>query len=119
MKYNIEILLGDFNAKVGREDTFKPRIGNESLHEISNGNGVRVVNNATYKYLTVTKTMFPHRNINKFTWRSPDGETHNQIDHILYIGDGIQVYLMSDCSGQHIVILINIRWWQTLGRDWQ
>jgi len=35
--------LLDFNAKVGREDTFKPTIRNESLHEISNNNGVKVI----------------------------------------------------------------------------
>jgi hypothetical protein len=40
----MKILLGDFNAKVGRKDIFKPTIGNESLHKISNDNGVRVVN---------------------------------------------------------------------------
>jgi hypothetical protein len=40
----MNILLGDLNAKVGREDNFKLIIGNESLHEISNDNGVRVVN---------------------------------------------------------------------------
>jgi hypothetical protein len=40
----MKILLGDFNAKVGKEDIFKPTIGNESLHETSNDNGVRVVN---------------------------------------------------------------------------
>jgi hypothetical protein len=34
----MQILLGDFNEKVGREDIFKPTIGNESLHEISNDN---------------------------------------------------------------------------------
>jgi hypothetical protein len=32
------MLLGDFNAKVGREDIFKPTIGNGSLHEIINDN---------------------------------------------------------------------------------
>jgi hypothetical protein len=45
----MKILLGDFNAKVGREDIFKPTIRNESLHEISNDNGIRVVNFATSK----------------------------------------------------------------------
>jgi hypothetical protein len=46
------ILLGDFNMKVGRENISKPTIGNESLHEINNDNGVRVVNFATSKNLT-------------------------------------------------------------------
>jgi hypothetical protein len=39
-RYDMKILLGDLNAKVGREDIFKPTIGNESSHEISNDNGV-------------------------------------------------------------------------------
>jgi hypothetical protein len=84
-KYPTKILLGDSNAKVGREDIFKLTVGNESLHEISNDNGVRVVNFTTSKNLIVksTSTMFPHRNIHKHTWTSPDGNTHNQIDHIL------------------------------------
>jgi hypothetical protein len=34
-KHPMKILLGDFNAKDGREDIFKPTIWNESLHEIS------------------------------------------------------------------------------------
>jgi hypothetical protein len=38
LKYHMKILLGDFNAKVGKEDIFKPTIGNENLHEISNDN---------------------------------------------------------------------------------
>jgi hypothetical protein len=45
-------------AKVGREDIFKPTIGNESSHEISNDNGVRVVNFATSKNLVVKGTVF-------------------------------------------------------------
>jgi hypothetical protein len=48
-------LLGDYNAKVGRQDSFKPTIGNESLHEISNDNGVRLVNYATSKNLKSKK----------------------------------------------------------------
>jgi hypothetical protein len=76
----MKILLLDFNANVGRENIFKPTIGNESSHEISNDNGVRVVNFATSKNLDFKSTMFPHRSIHKYTWTSPDGKTHKQID---------------------------------------
>jgi hypothetical protein len=77
------MMLGDFNAKVGREDIFKATTGNESLHEISNDNGVRVVNFATSTHLSVKSTMCLRHNIHKFTWTCPDGKTHNQTDHIL------------------------------------
>jgi hypothetical protein len=39
-KYLIQILLRDFSAIIGREDTFKPTIRNESLNEINDDNGV-------------------------------------------------------------------------------
>jgi len=74
-KYHMKILLGDFNAKVRREVIFKPTIGQKSLHQDSNDNGVRIVNFATSKNLVVKSTMFPHRNIHKYTWTSPDGKT--------------------------------------------
>jgi endonuclease/exonuclease/phosphatase family metal-dependent hydrolase len=82
-KYHMKILLGDFNAKLGREDTFKPTTGNESLHQDSNDDGVTVVNFATSKNLVLKSMLFPHRNIHKYTWTCPDGKSHNQIDHVL------------------------------------
>jgi hypothetical protein len=45
----MKIVLRYVNGKVGRTYIFKPTIGDESLHEISNENGVRVVNFATSK----------------------------------------------------------------------
>jgi hypothetical protein len=44
--------LLDFNTEVGRKYIFKPAVGNESAHEISNDNGVRVVNFSTSKNLS-------------------------------------------------------------------
>ena len=44
LTYHMKILLGDFNAKVGREKIFKSTIGNERLHQDINDNGVRNVN---------------------------------------------------------------------------
>jgi endonuclease/exonuclease/phosphatase family metal-dependent hydrolase len=111
----MKILLGDFNAKLGREDTFKPTIGNESLHEDSNDNGVRVVNFATSKNLVVKSTMFPHRNIHKYTWTSPDGKTHNQIDHVFTdrkwhssILD-VRSFRGADCDTDHYLVVAKVR----------
>ena len=57
-QYHIKILLGDFNAKLGREDILKPTTGNLRLHQDSNGNGVRIVNLAMSKNLVFKSTMF-------------------------------------------------------------
>ena len=45
--YYMKILLADFNAKSGRKDIFRPTIGNNSLHQESNNNCIRIVNLAT------------------------------------------------------------------------
>ena len=117
--YHMKVLLGDFNAKVGRENIFKPTIGNESLHHDSNENGVRIVNFGTSKNIVVKSTMFPHRNIYKCTWTSPDGQTHNQIDHILIdrrwhssIID-VRSFRGADCDIDNYLLV------QMLRKDWQ
>jgi len=61
----MKILLRDFNEKFGREDIFKPKIENDSLHQDINDNSVRIVNFSTSKNLVVNSTTFPHRNIPK------------------------------------------------------
>jgi hypothetical protein len=109
-----EACIGHLNAKVGREDIFKPTIGNESLHEISN-DGVRVVNFAISKNLTVKSTMFPHRNIHKVTWASLDRRTHNQLDYILIDtrrhSSVLDVGLLrtADCDTNHYLVVAKVR----------
>jgi hypothetical protein len=71
----MKILLGNFIAKVGKEEMFKPTIWNENIHKINNDSGV--VNFATLKNLTVESTMFPYCNIHKCIWTSPAGKIHN------------------------------------------
>jgi hypothetical protein len=39
----MKIMVGDFNAKLRREDIFKPTTGNEILHRYSNDSSVRIV----------------------------------------------------------------------------
>jgi hypothetical protein len=114
-KYHMKILLGDFKAKVGRTDTFKPTTGNDSLHQDSNDNGVRVVNFATSENLFVKSMMFSHRNIHKCTWTSPDGKTDKQIDHVLIdrrwhssILD-VRSFRGADCDTDHHLVVARVR----------
>ena len=63
--YHMKILLGDFNAKVGRENIFQPTIGTKSVHPESNDNGIRLVNFATSKNLIVNNNYYNiNNNIN-------------------------------------------------------
>jgi len=101
--------------KVRRENIFKPTNGNESLHQDSNDNGVRIVNFATFKNLVVKSMIFPHRNFHKYTWTSPDGQTHNQIDHVLIdrrwhssILD-LRSFRGAKCDTDHYLVVAKIR----------
>jgi len=83
MKSNsdIKIILGDFNAKVGKEYIYKPTIGNESLHNETNNDRTKIIQFAISKGFNVRST-FPHKDIHKETWYSADGKTANEIDHV-------------------------------------
>jgi len=67
-KYHIKILLGDFSAKMGRENIFKSTIRNESLHQDSNDSDVRIAKVFTSTNPIVKCTM---THIETFT-RTPD-----------------------------------------------
>jgi len=67
------------------------------------------------KGLKVKSTMFPHKNIHKGTWVSPDGRHVHQIDHILInerfannIAD-LRTYRGTDCDSDHFLIARNLR----------
>jgi hypothetical protein len=107
----LKILLGDFNVKVDTEDIFKSTTGNESSHEISSYSEVKVVNFATSKNLTVK---VQRSNIVTFII-SPDGKTHNQINHILIdsrrhssIPD-VRLYRTADCDTDHYLVVAKVR----------
>ena len=90
-------------------------VGYECLNQGSNDNGVRIVNFVISKNRVAKSTMFPHRNIYKYTWTSPGGKTHNQIYHILIdrrwnssVLD-VRSFRGADCDTDHYLVLAKVR----------
>jgi len=80
---DIKIVLGDLNAQVGREKTFRPTIGPHSLHPRSNENGLRLITFAAAMNMRISSTYFQRKNTHKATWNPPGGGRKCQIDHVL------------------------------------
>jgi len=100
---------------VERENIFNPTIGQEIFHQDSNDNAVRLVNFATSENLVVKSTVFPHRNIHKYTWTSHDIKTLNHIDNVLIdrrchssILD-VRSFRGADCDTDHYLVIAKFR----------
>jgi hypothetical protein len=82
-KNDLKIIIGDMNAKIGKEQIYRKYTGRYSAHEETNGNENRIINLAASRNMVLGSTRFERKNIYKYTWESPDREAQNQIDHIL------------------------------------
>ncbi|GBM20019.1 Craniofacial development protein 2 [Araneus ventricosus] len=80
---DMRLVIVDFNAKIGKERFIRSHAGHNSLHNDTNGNGQRLFEFAVSENMLIASTAFPHKEIHKYTWISPDGLTLNQIDHVL------------------------------------
>ena len=81
-KHYLLIMMGDFNAKIGKDNIEKELVmGKEGLGEI-NENGELFTDFCYFNILVIGGSVFPHKKIHKTTWISPDHQTENQIDHI-------------------------------------
>lgn len=75
------IIMGDFNAKVGRnrQDNISGQYGLGKRNE----RGDRLINFCTEHNLMITNTWFKHSSRKLYTWKSPGDVRRNQIDYII------------------------------------
>ena len=79
---DITIVMGDFNAKIGEDNTdYEEVMGRHGLGVMSD-NVERFTDFCALNGLVIGGSIFPHNRIHKVTWVSPDNSTENQIDHI-------------------------------------
>ena len=112
---DIKIIIGDMNAKVGKEQEFMGTIGRHSLHNTTNENGMLLIDFAASKNMIISSTCFPHRDIHKATWLSPDGRTANQIDHVIVDKRAVTSVMDvrarrgSVCESDHYLVQVKFR----------
>jgi hypothetical protein len=64
-RHDIKIMMGDFNAKVGKEPGLTPSVGKYSLHKKTNHNGWRMTDFAIVRNMAISSTLFQHKRIHK------------------------------------------------------
>lgn len=114
-KHDAKIVIGDFNAKIGKESCYRGTIGMQSLHQITTDNGERLVTFAASRELIVSITCFAHKNIHKGTWKVPGTNITNQIDHVLIDSRhapnilDVRTFRDPSCSSDHFLVPAKVR----------
>jgi hypothetical protein len=81
--HDLLIVMGDLNAKVGKENKGYDLVMGIQGCGVMNENGERLASFCGENNLVIGGTVFQHKEIHKLTWESPNGRDRNQIDHVM------------------------------------
>ena len=80
-KKDVLFIIGDWNAKVGSQET--PGVTSKFGLGMQNEAGQRLMEFFQENALLIANTLFQQHERRLYTWTSPDGQHQNQIDYIL------------------------------------
>ena len=80
-KKDVLFIIGDWNAKVGSQET--PGVTGKFVLGIRNEAGQRLIEFCQDNALVIANTLFQQHKRKLYTWTSPYGQHQNQIDYIL------------------------------------
>jgi len=89
-KKDVLFIIGDWNAKVGSQET--PGVAGKFGLGVQNKSGKRLIGFCQENTLVIANTLFQQHKKRLYTWTSPDGRHQNQIDYILCSQDGEAPY---------------------------
>ena len=80
-KKDVLFIIGDWNAKVGSQETHG--VTGKLGFRIQNEAGQRLTEFCQENALVIANTLFQQHKRRLYTWTSPDGKYGNQVDYIL------------------------------------
>ena len=114
-RHNMKIVMGDWNANVGKDNTSRVRAMGRERCGSMNDNGERLLGICTTYDLVISRTLFPHPDIHKLTWCSPNGRDKNQIHHLMIKGTwrrsllDVRVRRGADVGSYHHFVTASLR----------
>ena len=89
-KTDVLFIMGDWNAKVGSQET--PGVTGKFALGMRNEAGQRLIEFCQKNALVIANTLFQQHKRRLYTWTSPDGQHQNQIEYIFAAKDGEALY---------------------------
>ena len=112
-KRYVLFIIGDWNAKVGSQET--PGVTGKFGHGIWNEAGQRLIEFCQENELVITNTLVQQHKRRLYTWTSSDGQHHNQIDYILCRQrwrssiQSAKIRPRADCGSDHELLTAKFR----------
>ena len=112
-KKDVLFILGDWNAKVGSQET--PGVTGKFGLGIQNEAGQRLIDFCQENALVIANTYFQEHRRTLYTWTSPDGQPWNQIHYILHSQrwrsslQSAKTRLGDDCGSDHDLLVAKFR----------
>ena len=109
----IKVVLGDFNAKVGK-GRHADIVGNDGIGS-RNDRGDKLIDWCEQNNQVILNTWFTKHPRRLWTWKSPNGVTKNQIDYITINSrfrncvKNILTLLGADCNSDHVLLVSDIQ----------
>ena len=113
--HDMLLVLGDLNAKVGKDNQNQGNVMGPHGMGDRNENGTRLIELCEEHNMVIGGTLFQHKEIHKYTWTSPDGRTRNQIDHILINKkwksslQNVRTKRGADIGSDHNLVVANVK----------
>ena len=112
-KKDVLFIIGDWNAKVGSQET--PGVTGKFGLGVLTEAGQRLIEFSQENSLVIANTLFQQHKSRLYTWTSPDGQHLNQIDYVLCSQrrrSSIQLAktrLGADCGSYHELLIAKFR----------